>query len=65
MNIKTVSINNMPTVEIQTISAENAEGSVIYFKEIGFETEGAAKISAFLWSESMTALCESDSISLN
>ena len=63
MNIKTVQI--MPSVEIQSISAEVAEGSVIYFKEHGFETEDAAKVSAFLWDVSMTALCESDSISLN
>ena len=63
MNIKTVQI--MPPVEIQSISAEVAEGSVIYFKKHGFETEGAAKISAFLWDVSMTDLCESDSISLN
>lgn len=55
----------MPPVEIQSISAEVAKGSVIYFKEHGFETEGAAKVSAFLWDVSMTALCESDSISLN
>ena len=63
MNIKTVQI--MPSVEIQSISAEVAERSVKYFKEHRFETEGAAKVSVFLWDVSMTALCESDNISLN